>query len=67
LSDFKTGDWRTDQVKLLYLFCREMSVLPSQVYDEDPILMNDMLVIFEEEMRHRKKEQEEIERISRRR
>jgi N-dimethylarginine dimethylaminohydrolase len=44
-----------------------MNVLPSQVYDEDPVLMNDMLTIFEEEMKERQRQTEEIDRLSRRR
>jgi hypothetical protein len=44
-----------------------MHVLPSQVYDENPILMNDMLVIFDEEMRRKIRDAEELERQARRR
>lgn len=51
-----------DQVKVLYAFCRKMKVLPSQVYDEDAILMTDMLRIFDEEMRQQQREYEEMKR-----
>jgi hypothetical protein len=54
------GDWRIDQLKILYAFCREMRVLPSQVYDEDPVMMNDLLVAFGHEMDEKMKELEKM-------
>lgn len=51
-----------DNAKVLYAFCREMKVLPSQVFDEDAILMTDMLRLFEEEMRIKQREIEEMKR-----
>jgi len=42
-----------------------MRVLPSQVFEEDAILMGDMLTVFAEEMKIRMKDQEEMKRMMR--
>ena len=55
MNDRRTGDWRTDSVKMLYNFCRDMHILPSQTYDEDPVIMSDMLVIYAEELKERQR------------
>jgi len=40
---------------MLYNFCRDMHILPSQTYDEDPVIMSDMLVIYAEELKERQR------------
>lgn len=47
---------------VLYAFLLKFKKLPSEVYDEDPVVMANLLHIFYEDMKEQQKQLEDLEK-----